>query len=504
MAGQELPYLRLSQNKADVKGEGGSVSVTVSTNVEYEVVVVPTEAKEWLKQMETESAEELQFVALANEGREERCVDITVRGKNSDVTATLRVCQAGKGQEGTKPYLTLSANKVNVLSKGGAHSISVNTNIEYDVMIPVAAQDWINQVETDKNNFLVEVAFNKSTEERCTNITFKDKNSDLTATLQICQEAGKAEDNIADKFDPTFAQVLQSKGYIQDATYITKDEVSKITRITINNQQLTSLRGIEYFTTLKDLYCSDNQLPILDVKKNIALTRLECYNNQLPSLDISYNTKLTYFKCNENPVDWKGVFPVKAWFDKRSIPADFTKYWYKDGRKVTVEYIKANAAPFSKDSYTFAHEEFTCPLEIVAIADWQISISYDGEAGWLSVSPMDGGMGTETLTISAGANPINATRTAYIDIAYGDKMQRVFIKQAAEGNLIDRFDESFAFSLKQKGYISDYTNITVDDVKGIREIDVSNSNLNSLRGIEFFYGLRTLKCGNNQLSALNL
>ncbi len=504
VAGQELPYLRLSQNKADVKGEGGSVSVTVSTNVEYEVVVVPTEAKEWLKQMETESAEELQFVALANEGREERCVDITVRGKNSDVTATLRVCQAGKGQEGTKPYLTLSANKVNVLSKGGAHSISVNTNIEYDVMIPVAAQDWINQVETDKNNFLVEVAFNKSTEERCTNITFKDKNSDLTATLQICQEAGKAEDNIADKFDPTFAQVLQSKGYIQDATYITKDEVSKITRITINNQQLTSLRGIEYFTTLKDLYCSDNQLPILDVKKNIALTRLECYNNQLPSLDISYNTKLTYFKCNENPVDWKGVFPVKAWFDKRSIPADFTKYWYKDGRKVTVEYIKANAAPFSKDSYTFAHEEFTCPLEIVAIADWQISISYDGEAGWLSVSPMDGGMGTETLTISAGANPINATRTAYIDIAYGDKMQRVFIKQAAEGNLIDRFDESFAFSLKQKGYISDYTNITVDDVKGIREIDVSNSNLNSLRGIEFFYGLRTLKCGNNQLSALNL
>ena len=71
VAGQEMPYLRLSQSKADVKAEGGSVSVTVSTNVEYEVVV-PIEAKEWLSQIVTEGNSELRLVAFANEGTAER------------------------------------------------------------------------------------------------------------------------------------------------------------------------------------------------------------------------------------------------------------------------------------------------------------------------------------------------------------------------------------------------------------------------------------------------
>ena len=53
-------------------------------------------------------------------------------------------------------------------------------------------------------------------------------------------------------------------------------------------------------TSLKTLYCNENQLTSLDLSKNIALTELRCYNNQLTSLDVSNNTALTSLSCSDN------------------------------------------------------------------------------------------------------------------------------------------------------------------------------------------------------------
>ena len=63
---------------------------------------------------------------------------------------------------------------------------------------------------------------------------------------------------------------------------------------------ITSLKGIEYFTALTTLYCSYNQLMSLDVSNNTALTTLQCDLNQLTSLDVSKNTALTTLNCPNN------------------------------------------------------------------------------------------------------------------------------------------------------------------------------------------------------------
>ncbi len=112
-----------------------------------------------------------------------------------------------------------------------------------------------------------------------------------------------SKDNLAinaDNFpDENFRVCLQSESYGKDYV-LTPDEISSITEIRVSEKSISSLKGIEYFTALTDLYCDGNQLTSLDVSKNTALKWLLCHSNQLTSLDVSKNTALWYLDCFRN------------------------------------------------------------------------------------------------------------------------------------------------------------------------------------------------------------
>ena len=63
---------------------------------------------------------------------------------------------------------------------------------------------------------------------------------------------------------------------------------------------ISNLKGIEAFTALTGLFCSDNNLTSLDVSKNTALTSLSCGDNYFTSLDLSKNTALTTLSCDDD------------------------------------------------------------------------------------------------------------------------------------------------------------------------------------------------------------
>lgn len=77
-------------------------------------------------------------------------------------------------------------------------------------------------------------------------------------------------------------------------------ENSRITKITLGEEKITTLKGIEYLTALTYLYCDDNELTELDVSRNTELTYLSCNNNKLKTLDLSQNTQLTELYCYGN------------------------------------------------------------------------------------------------------------------------------------------------------------------------------------------------------------
>lgn len=76
--------------------------------------------------------------------------------------------------------------------------------------------------------------------------------------------------------------------------------VSYNERISVTGKNITSLSGIEYFTSLTRLDCPGNKLTFLEVSKNTALTVLNCSENQLTTLDVSMNVNLTRLECFRN------------------------------------------------------------------------------------------------------------------------------------------------------------------------------------------------------------
>ena len=72
-----------------------------------------------------------------------------------------------------------------------------------------------------------------------------------------------------------------------------------LTDLSCSFNQLTNL-DVSKNTALKNLQCDANQLTNLDVSKNKALIILRCYSNQLTNLDVSNNTALTQLDCHSN------------------------------------------------------------------------------------------------------------------------------------------------------------------------------------------------------------
>jgi Leucine-rich repeat (LRR) protein len=76
--------------------------------------------------------------------------------------------------------------------------------------------------------------------------------------------------------------------------------INTVTNLNVDNLNISDLTGIEDFTALTTLDCTNNQLTSLDVSQNTALTYLNCYTNGITSLDLSNNFALTSLLCSYN------------------------------------------------------------------------------------------------------------------------------------------------------------------------------------------------------------
>ena len=100
--------------------------------------------------------------------------------------------------------------------------------------------------------------------------------------------------------DKTFREYLLKQFDKDGNGVLTPAERYAVTEIDVNDKNITSLKGIEFFPNLKKLNCGHNRLTSLDVSKNTVLQELVCWENQLTSLDVSQNTELQELECFEN------------------------------------------------------------------------------------------------------------------------------------------------------------------------------------------------------------
>ena len=121
--------------------------------------------------------------------------------------------------------------------------------------------------------------------------------------------------------DPAFRNYLiETYDFAKDGI-LTDEEIKNTKRLYLGIDSIKSLKGIEYFTDLKKLFCFFNEITELDMSRNTKLTYLDCSNckitklniannvlldtlycenNELTELDISNNTELVYLDCYDN------------------------------------------------------------------------------------------------------------------------------------------------------------------------------------------------------------
>jgi hypothetical protein len=101
--------------------------------------------------------------------------------------------------------------------------------------------------------------------------------------------------------DPNFKAALIASGVDTDHDeLILVSEAEAVTSLTVSNQNIADLTGIESFTHLTYLDCSHNTLTQLPLSQNTDLTYLDCSLNLLTSLDLFPNDKLVKVFCHSN------------------------------------------------------------------------------------------------------------------------------------------------------------------------------------------------------------
>lgn len=175
-AGQEIDkFLVLSQDIYNAGCEEHSFSISVETNVSYEIVMPDVD---WLYKQSDNS-----FRLKRNDSFESRTADILYVNKEENLEAKLVVIQAPR--EG----LFLEQAEYHVAASGGLLNVKVQTNTEISITIDC---DWIEQVvETTRSlaekTFCFNIKTNVSSEKRAGSIMLRGAEGSVQEEILVFQ-----------------------------------------------------------------------------------------------------------------------------------------------------------------------------------------------------------------------------------------------------------------------------------------------------------------------------
>ncbi len=261
--------------------------------------------------------------------------------------------------------------------------------------------------------------------------------------------------------DENFRNWVLAQDYGLDGV-LTEEEIAGVIDIGVFANNISSLKGIEYFTALKTFSCADNQLTYIDVSKNTALTQLYCDNNQLTSLDVSKNTALTVLNCSGNQL---------TSLDVSKNAALVSLSCYRNQINETEMGNLVESLPVHNGQLYVKRLNDSAEQNVITTAQ----VAAAKAKGW-TVRARDNGSWPEYDGDTSTGIPINSTTFP---------------------------DENFRNWVLSQDYGQDGV-LTEAEIAGVTLIGVFGYNIADLKGIEYFTALTGLFCGGNQLTSLNV
>ncbi|MDR6760799.1 Leucine-rich repeat (LRR) protein [Flavobacterium sp. 2755] len=288
--------------------------------------------------------------------------------------------------------------------------------------------------------------------------------------------------------------------------------ISAITTLDVSASSITDLRGIENFTSLKELICFENRitslnlsqnydltyldadknaLTILNLSKNTLLTDLIVSNNNLSSINISNNINLVNFNCASNQ-----LLTIDVSKNTKLVSFNF------NGNQLKTLDISKNTALTTLDcgANQFAFLDFSKNTTLINLNCSRNKLEYlnlkNGKNNLLIEPDFKNNPKLTCILVDNASYSDTNWASAKEDIAsYNEVTCSILIP-----------DAYFEDKLIRLGIDKDGKNgqIAISSVLGVTSLNVASSSIADLTGIQSFKDLEILNCGGNNLTTLDL
>ena len=265
--------------------------------------------------------------------------------------------------------------------------------------------------------------------------------------------------------DANFETALSAFDDIVNDGQIPTENIENITSLNIANKSISNLSGIEDFSALKKLTANGNLLTTIDISNLTDLEELILFENQLTSIDLSNNTQLKEIDFYSNQLTTLDVSQNTALIDV-----------YIDSNAIT-------ALDFSENSFLKRLDVSNNSLTSLNIKNTSLTSL--------------GAKGNTTLTCIE-VDDIAYAETNYTNIDNGVR----FI--TTDCAYIPIPDTNFETALAAYDDIANDGQVPIANIENLTALNVAESNISSLSGIEYFIALKQLTANGNLLSTVDI
>lgn len=183
---EDYDFMNVSPSSLSLVAEATSFTVSVSTNVDYQVA----SSVDWITTTVsgTTNASSVAFDVKENEGTEVREGVITFTSEDRSLVRTVTVTQAGKEM----PKLNVSPATFTLISEAASIEVEIDANVKYSVSSDAS---WlISPVSglTEASSLTFDVTANEGTSNREAVLTFTSEDGSIIRTVTVIQSGKEA------------------------------------------------------------------------------------------------------------------------------------------------------------------------------------------------------------------------------------------------------------------------------------------------------------------------
>jgi Leucine-rich repeat (LRR) protein len=286
--------------------------------------------------------------------------------------------------------------------------------------------------------------------------------------------------------------------------------LGEIEELNVSKLGISNLTGIELFTGLTRLDCSQNKLTQLDVSKLENLIYLNCAENNLKELNMTNLTALTSLDCSQNKMDLLDVTGFENLAYLNCAQNHLSLLTVSSLTALTVldcshnQLIALDLTKLTKlENINCYHNKlvqitFAQPSENVKYLNCSNNLLERLNIGYLK----------NYATIDCSYNNLLSRSDIFLADTSSGSVDIYFDPQNIDPNLGDllteKLDPNFLQAVRELLGRSADSHIYENDVKDVRVLAVAGKSIKSLTGLEYFPSLIRLDCSDNLLTELDV